>query len=139
MELLDAIVILGVTVLVTVAFRAVTQTWIQEIAASKREKSREMRAVRSGKTAPAVTPQNVQYQQQPASALAIPPWVYELGKVAGIGEGSLEDAFESDEMPEELVKLLPMAKAFIEGGGLQKLLQGGGGMAGGMPPGDGYT
>jgi len=47
-------------------------------------------------------------------------WVLELANTAGFDPSQLF----SDEMPAEIAKLLPLAKGFIEGGGLQKLLAG---------------
>jgi len=47
-------------------------------------------------------------------------WVMELANTAGFDPAQLF----SDEMPAEIAKLLPLAKGFIEGGGLQKLLAG---------------
>lgn len=48
----------------------------------------------------------------------IAPWA---GEVLGALGLSPESLFE-DEMPPELAKLLPLAKGFVQGGGLQKLL-----------------
>lgn len=47
-------------------------------------------------------------------------WVTELAQSAGF---DVEKLF-SDEMPPEVAKLLPIAKGFLEGGGLKKLLGG---------------
>jgi len=48
-------------------------------------------------------------------------WVTELAQAAGF---NVESLF-SDQMPPEILKLLPLAKGFIQGGGLKKLLGGG--------------
>ena len=48
-------------------------------------------------------------------------WVTELAQAAGF---NVESLF-SDQMPPEISKLLPLAKGFIQGGGLKKLLGGG--------------
>jgi len=45
-------------------------------------------------------------------------WVSELAQVAGF---DVEQLFQ-DEIPPEVAKLLPLAKGFLESGGLQKLL-----------------
>ena len=47
-------------------------------------------------------------------------WVPELLSSFGVSS----DILFSDEMPPELKKLLPLAKGFIESGGVQKLLAG---------------
>jgi len=49
-------------------------------------------------------------------------WVLELAQTAGFDPSQLF----SDEMPPEVAKIIPLAKGFIEGGGLQKLLGGAG-------------
>jgi hypothetical protein len=54
--------------------------------------------------------------EQPDSA-DIAPWAGELLNVIGI---SPEALFEN-EMPPEVAKLLPLAKGFLQGGGLQKI------------------
>ena len=46
-------------------------------------------------------------------------WVYDLLDEFGVDEGLLYE----DEPPGELTALLPLAKGFIEGGGLKKLMQ----------------
>ena len=51
----------------------------------------------------------------------IPQWVEELAEQFGV-----EDYLDMDEMPEEVERLLPLAKGFIDGGGLQKILAAGG-------------
>ena len=48
-------------------------------------------------------------------------WVDQLGQTFGFDPAVL---FE-DEMPEEVARLLPLAKGFVDGGGLQKLLSAG--------------
>lgn len=48
-------------------------------------------------------------------------WVDQLGQTFGFDPAVLFD----DEMPEEVARLLPLAKGFIDSGGLQKLLSGG--------------
>jgi hypothetical protein len=50
------------------------------------------------------------------------PWVTELVGALGVSP----EALFADEMPPELAKLLPLAKGFIQGGGLQKLMAAGG-------------
>ncbi|MCK9437352.1 MAG: hypothetical protein M0Q12_09110 [Synergistaceae bacterium] len=60
-------------------------------------------------------------------------WVEELAQTAGFDVSQL---FQ-DDMPPEIAKLLPIAKGFIESGGLQKLLGAADGPAqpGQQPPG----
>lgn len=60
-------------------------------------------------------------------------WVEELAQAAGFDVAQL---FQ-DDIPPEIAKLLPIAKGFIESGGLQKLLGGSGGQetGGSQPPG----
>lgn len=60
-----------------------------------------------------------------APEMELGAWVTELAQTAGFDVSNLF----SDEIPPEIAKLIPLAKGFLEGGGLQKLL--GGGAAGG--------
>ena len=48
----------------------------------------------------------------------VPDWLYDVLDQFGVSE----DILDSEEMPPELKKLLPLAKGFIESGGLQKVL-----------------
>ena len=75
---------------------------------------------------------------QPARAARHPVPGAEVGEVGAWLPKLLEDfgidpeVILEDEMPEELRSILPLAKGFINSGGLQKLLQGAQG--GGPPP-----
>jgi hypothetical protein len=46
------------------------------------------------------------------------PWVNELVGALGVSP----EALFADEMPPELAKLMPLAKGFLQGGGLQKIM-----------------
>jgi hypothetical protein len=72
--------------------------------------SRKMSAVRAGS------------RNEPEPSGNAPDWLFDVAEELGFG-----DYLESEEMPEELKRLIPMAKAFIESGGAQKLLSGSGG------------
>jgi hypothetical protein len=68
--------------------------------------SRRMAKVRAGAS-----------RAQAESEREAPDWLFDTAEELGLG-----DYLDSDEMPPELEKLLPMAKGFIQSGGLQKLL-----------------
>lgn len=55
-----------------------------------------------------------------SQAEGIPEWLYDAMDQLGIGP----EVLESEEMPDELTRLIPLAKGFMDGGGLQKLLAG---------------
>lgn len=57
-----------------------------------------------------------------------PEWLIEVADQLGLGE-----YLDQEEMPAELEKLLPLAKGFIDSGGLQRIL-GAGGKAGSTGP-----
>lgn len=65
----------------------------------------------------------------------VAPWVGELMQSLGV---SPEVLFQ-DEMPPELVKLMPAIQAFLKSGGLQKLIAGLGGQAQASQEGGGST
>lgn len=104
MDSLTAVVILGSLAIVVIPVTFVLRQYYAEKAA----RSRKMAAVQAAKTAkPAAKSEN-----------EVPEWLYEVLDQFGVSE----DILDQDEMPPELKRLLPLAKGFIESGGLQKLL-----------------
>lgn len=86
--------------------------------------SRKMAAVRSGG-------QNSRVQGQNVQPGGIPAWLEDVAEQLGV-----EEYLDQDEMPPQLAKLLPIAKGFIESGGLEKLLKAGGGSGSTTPSGE---
>lgn len=74
--------------------------------------SRQMSNVRKGATKTAPAPVETDRS-------GIPDWLEDVAEQLGVA-----DYLDSDEMPPELERLLPLAKGFIDGGGVERLLAG---------------
>lgn len=106
MDLVTGIVILGSISLVVIPITLVMRSYY----GAKAALSRKMSAIRAQKA--------VKSSSEPTAGAGIPAWLPELLEQFGVDESILE----SDELPPEISRLLPLAKGFIEGGGLERLL-----------------
>jgi len=112
MDIVTSITILGAISLVVIPSALVLRSYY----GAKAALSRKMSAIRASKTV------------KPAASSTMPEWVPNLLEELGVGA----EVLDSDEMPPELAKFMPVIKGFIESGGLERLL--GKGQGGEAPP-----
>lgn len=115
MDLLEAVVILVPVLLSAI----VALRWISAKDAAMREQARQKARISAQNSRAARMKGSA---SSPVSGDDVGPWVADLLSEFGVDP----DVLFEDEMPRELQALIPVARGFIQGGGLQKLLAGGG-------------
>jgi hypothetical protein len=103
LELTDAVVILILGIAVALVVRNVLTSKFEYLKAKQNRYAKQF------------TPKKDRVTSQEKD---VPEWLYNALDQLGIDESLLEE----EEMPPELAKLLPLAKGFIEGGGVERLL-----------------
>jgi hypothetical protein len=122
---MEDVTVLFIVLAVCMCVTVIALMIVRERAEDRRERRRRSQPAREARHPP---------RGGPEESGELGAWVPELLESFSVDPEVLFD----DEMPEELRALLPMARAFIQSGGLGKLLQGNQGVTPGTPPEEAY-
>ena len=114
MELLDFVIVMSILACIVVLVNRVITLADSR---SRIELQKRLQKMTPKTSANQRGQQSVSTVQEPVPA-DVGAWVMDLAQMAGVDPQAIFD----DEMPPELARLIPLAKGFLDSGGLQKIL-----------------